>query len=119
MLARALTPSGPCRVDVLPCRLVGWLKAKAVFAAMQQMGPSGGDDHACRRYALQAIDAQAQADALRERLREMGGAQEGAWVQHQRWACPCQQPCAVLHDRTVLEGVLLESGAGRRTPRVS
>ena len=48
--------------------------------------------HACCRYALQAIDAQAQADALRERLQEVGGAQEWAWVQHQRWARLCEQP---------------------------
>ena len=81
----------------------GRLDPEGLFAAMQQMGGvlhavSGGwapqveMTHACRRYALQAIDAQAQADALRERLREVGDAQQWAWVQHQRWARLCEQP---------------------------
>ena len=117
MLARALTPSWPGCLDALPW-VVAWLEAKGMFVAMQRMplwlhAVSGGwasqvevtisgDDHACRRYALQAIDAQAQVDALRERLREVVGVQQGAWVQHQRWARLCEQPYTMLHKQTVL-----------------
>ena len=78
------------------CCCMQCLATPQVVASQVEMS-TDGDDHACRRYALQAIDAQAQVDALRERLREVVGAQQGAWVQHQRWARLCEQPYTMLH----------------------